>query len=153
MAVYESKRQPARSEFLNIANELEIYTITNVSRFPKSYRYSLTNEILKLSNEVHEYVHKANAIFVHKNMSEDDFKMRSRFITAAKSSLVALSGRLSIAFKIVDKGNNFYAGKSDYSKVFQSWIDLVNKELDLLKGLSESDKKRYKEYQKQKQGS
>lgn len=150
MSVYVSKRNQAKPEFLMVAQELLIFTIKSVRRFPKSYHYPLTNDLLKLSNEIHEYALKANAIYVHKNMTEEDYKLRERYITLAKSSLVALSGKLTVTFKLVNEGNNFFENKADYSFMFQKWIDLVNTELDKLKGLTESDRKRWKSYQKSK---
>ena len=150
MSVYVSKRNQAKPEFLMIAQDLLIFTIKNVRRFPKSYHYPLTNDLLKLANEIHEYALKANAIYVHKNMTEEDFKLRERYITLAKSSLVALSGKLTVTFKLVNEGNNFFENKADYSYMFQKWVDLVNSELDKLKGLTESDRKRWKSYQKSK---
>lgn len=150
MSVYVSKRNEAKPEFLMIAQELLIFTIKNVRRFPKSYHYPLTNDLLKLANEIHEYVLKANSIYLHKGITEEDFKLRERYITMARSSLVALSGKLTVTFKLVNEGNNFFESKADYSYMFQKWIDLVNSEMDKLKGLAESDRKRWKGYQKNK---
>ena len=54
---------------------------------------------------------------------------------------------LTITFSLVLKGNNFLGNKKKISGIFKEWARLLNFEAALVKGIIESDKKRYKRYQ------
>ena len=45
MSVYASKRSESKVEFLRVAQQLAVYTLKQVKKFPKSYRFNLTNDI------------------------------------------------------------------------------------------------------------
>ena len=98
--------------------------------------------------EIHENVLRANSIFVHKGMSNDEFRLRQIYFTKAKSSIFALSSLLTITFSLVLEGNNFLGDKKAASNIFKEWARLLNYEMALLKGVVDSDRKRYKSYQR-----
>ena len=54
MSVYASKRSESKVEFLRVAQQLAVYTLKQTKKFPKSYRFNLTNDIVRLSMEIHE---------------------------------------------------------------------------------------------------
>lgn len=148
MSVYASKRSESKAEFLRVAQQLAVYTLKQIKKFPKSYRFNLTNDIVRLSMEIHENVLRANSIFVHKGMSNDEFRLRQIYFTKAKSSIFALSSLLTITFSLVLEGNNFLGDKKAASNIFKEWARLLNYEMTLLKGVVDSDRKRYKSYQR-----
>lgn len=148
MSVYASKRSESKVEFLRVAQNLAVYTLKQTKKFPKSYRFNLTNEITRLSMDIHENVLRANSIYIHKGMTEDEFRLREIYFTKAKSSIFALSSLLTITFSLVLEGNNFLGDKKSTSNVFKEWARLLNYETALLKGVVDSDRKRYKSYQK-----
>ena len=39
---------------------------------------------------------------------------------------------ISFCYQIVDKGNNVFAKKTDYTKTFNNWIDCASKLADML---------------------
>jgi hypothetical protein len=59
-----------------------------------------------------------------------------------------MSSLLTITFSYVKKGNNFLGDMKKMSNMFKEWARLLNYETALIKGIIESDKKRYKRYNK-----
>lgn len=147
MSVYASKRNESKAEFIRVAQELATYTLEQTKKFPKSYRFCLTNDIVRLALEIHENVLRANSIYIYKNMSESEFNIREEYFIKARSAIFALSSMLTITFSLVLKGNNFLGDKKKTSGIFKEWARLLNFEAALVKGIIESDKKRYKKYQ------
>lgn len=147
MSVYASQRNESKAEFIKVAQELATYTLEQVKKFPKSYRFCLTNDIVRLAMEIHEDVLRANSIYIYKNMSESEFNLREDYFIKARSAIFALSSMLTITFSLVLKGNNFLGNKKKTSGIFKEWARLLNFEAALVKGIIESDKKRYKRYQ------
>lgn len=150
MSVYASKRSESKAEFIHVAQELATYTLEQVKKFPKSYRFNLTNDIVRLAMEIHEDVLRANSIYLHSNMLEVEYNLREEYFAKARSAIFALSSLLTITFSLVLKGNNFLGDKKKTSNIFKEWARLLNFEAALVKGIIESDKKRYKRYQNQK---
>lgn len=151
MSVYASKRSESKVEFLRIAQQLAVYTLKQVKKFPKSYRFNLTNDITRLAMEIHEDVLRANSIYIHRGMTEDEFRLRAVYFTKAKSAIFALSSLLTITFSLVLEGNNFLGDKKTTSNMFKEWARLLNYETALIKGVVDSDRKRFKSYQKNNQ--
>ena len=151
MSVYKSRRKDAAAEFVSAARELRKATVRTVKRFPVSYRWEVTNNLLQLAAEVYTYSIKANNIYPHKGMSEDDFNLRHRYLRIATSSADAICGEITFCYELVDDGNNFFKDKADYDATFQTWISLANAALSKLKGVIESDKKRWDGFQKKRE--
>ena len=150
MSVYASKRNESKAEFIRVAQQLATYTLEQVKKFPKSYRFCLTNDIVRLALEIHEDVLRANSIYLHNNIMETEFNLREEYFTKARSAIFALSSLLTVTFSLVLKGNNFLGDKKKTSGIFKEWARHLNYEAALVKGIIESDKKRYKRYQSKK---
>lgn len=148
MSVYLSQRSESKAEFIRVSQDLAVYTLEQVKKFPKSYRFCLTNDLTKLALEIHENVCRANSIYIHKNMSEMEFNMREKYFVQAKSAIYVMSSLLTVTYALIIKGNNFLGDKKHTSHIFKEWARLLNYETSLVKGVVESDKKRYKRYQK-----
>lgn len=148
MSVYKSRRKDAAAEFIMAARELRKVTIRAVKRFPTGYRWIITNNMLELAGEVYTNTLKANAIYVHKDMSEHDYELRHRYLTIAASSAEALLGEITFCYEMVDEGNNFFEDRTDYNRVFQSWTTAGNTALTKIRGVINSDKKRWNAFKK-----
>lgn len=149
MSIYSSQRSESKVEFIRVAQNLAVYSLKQTKKFPKSYRFNLTNEIIKLAFEIHEDTLRANSIFIHKGMTEMEFKLRQEYFVKARSALFALSSLLTITFSLVLEGNNFLGDKQKASNIFKEWAGLINHEAALIKRIVDSDKKRYKKFQKE----
>jgi len=150
MSVYKSFRKESTMEFLKTSQQLCVYTIKQLKKFPKSYRFNLLNDIHRLGIEIYECELRGNSIYMHKNMTEKDYLQRREYFVRAKSAIFAMSGLLTITFDLVLQGNNFLGDSKHASKVFQEWARLLNRSYYLIKGVIESDTKRWKGYKTSK---
>lgn len=146
MSVYKSRRKDAAAEFIADARELRKLTMRVIKRFPTSYRWICTNNILNLATEIYTDCLRANSIYVHKNMSEHDFELRHRYLTMAASAADALLGEITFCYELVDDGNNYFKSREDYDRVFRRWTEQGNTTLKRLRALLSSDKQRYAKY-------
>ena len=147
MSVYASQRSESKAEFIRVAQELATYTLEQVKKFPKAWKRDLVDRLLNSALNIHEYVTKANSYYIHQYMLEVDFIERERLLGKARAEIFSMSSLLTIVFAFVLKGNNFLGDKKKTSNMFKEWARLLNYEAALLKGIIESDKKRYKRYQ------
>lgn len=152
MSVYKSRRKDAAAEFISAARELRKTTVRIVKKFPTSYRWIITNNMLELANEIYTDTLKANAIYVHKDMSEHDYELRHRYLMMAASSAEALLGEITFCYELVSEGNNFFSGSADYNKAFQTWTTAGNTALQKIRAVLSSDKKRWSSFQKKGEG-
>jgi len=150
MSVYKSRRKDAAAEFISVARNLRVETMRIVRKFPVSYRWPLTNNLLELAGEIYTNCMKANSIYVHKDMREHDFDLRHRYLVLAAASTEALLGEITFAYAIVDEGNNFLGSKSEYDRTFQRWTEVGNTALKKIRAVINSDAQRYKGFQKEK---
>lgn len=130
MSVYKSRRKDAAAEFISTARELRKTTVRIIKKFPTSYRWIITNNMLTL----------ANAIYVHKDMIEHDYGLRHRYLVMAASSAEALLGEITFCYELVNNGNNFFANSADYNRAFQTWTTAGNDALQKIRGVLNSDK-------------
>ena len=145
MSVYKSRRKDAAAQFIADARELRKYTVRVTRKFPKSYR-DITNGLLELAREIYLNALKGNAIYLHKDMSEHDYELRHRYLAAATASADALLGEITFCYELVDDGNNFFRNKEEYERTFQTWTTLANNALSRLRGVMDSDKRRWNGY-------
>lgn len=148
MSVYKSKRTVSKMEFIKTGQQIATYTIKQLKKFPKSYRFNIVNDLYRLSIEIYENSLKANSIYMNKNMTEAEYLLRKEYLFKSKSAIFAMSGLLTVVFDMVLQGNNFLGEKEKTSNMFQEWARLLNLEHRLIKGVIDSDKKKWKEYQK-----
>lgn len=147
MSVYASQRSESKAEFIRVAQELATYTLEQVKKFPKSWKRDIVDRILNSALDIHEYVTEANSYYIYQNMLHEDFIEREKLLAKARAKIFSMSSLLTILFSFVLKGNNFLGDKKKTSNMFKEWARLLNYESALIKGIIESDKKRYKRYQ------
>ena len=153
MSVYAAKRKKSHIEFLRVAQDLAVYTAQQMKKFPKSQRFIFANDIMHLSLEIHENVTRANAIYLHKGITEEDYRLRESYFTQARTAIFALSSLLTVTLSFILQGNNFLGTKDDAAKIFEHWGDLLNQEAGLIKSVQTSDAERYKKYQQAKENA
>lgn len=152
MAVYKSRRKDAAAQFVADARELRKTTVRIARKFPASYRYVTTNKLLEMAGEVYANSLKGNGIYVHKDMSAQEYDLRRRYLMIAAANADALLGEITFCYELVDDGNNFFKNKEEYVQTFQTWTTLANTALSRLRGILDSDKRRWAGYQKARQG-
>lgn len=152
MGVYKSRRKDAAAQFVADARELRKATVRIVRKFPASYRYVTTNKLLEMAGDIYSNAIKGNDIYLHKGLDEEDYKLRHRYLRIAEASADALLGEITFCYELVDDGNNFFKNKEEYERTFQTWTTLANTALSRLRGVLDSDKRRWAGYQKARQG-
>lgn len=150
MSVYKSRRKDASAQFIADARELRSMTARAVKRFPSSYRYIVTNGLLEMAREIVVNAVKGNAIYLHKDLAQGDFDLRHRYLKIAEVTADAYLEEITFAFSLVDDGNNFFKNKADYQKVFSGLTSQGNTVLKRLRKVLDSDKERWRRYQKEK---
>lgn len=151
MSVYKSRRKDAAAEFIADARELRKATMRVVKRFPKSYRWIITNNLLELATEIYTDCLRANSIFVHKDMTQHDFDLRHRYLMMAASAAEALLGEITFSYELVDDGNNYFKCRADYDDAFRRWTEQGNITLKRIRAVLGSDKQRYTSYLKKRE--
>ena len=103
MTVIKSKRKFAPLQAITEIQKLVMYTIqlcTNEQRFPKRYRWCLTQKIVDAAISVKANAAKANSVYVH---DVDCYKLRRSYQQRALAELSALE-------VIMDTAYNLFAG-------------------------------------------
>lgn len=146
MSVYKTRRKDAAAEYISAARKLRLLTMLEVKKFPTSYRWIITNNLLELATDVYTNCVKANSVYVYKDMLDHDFELRHRYLMVAAASAEALLAEITFCYELISDGNNFYKSKEDYDKAFSRWTEQGNITLSKIKGLVSSDKQRYSKY-------
>ena len=132
MSVVRSKRSNSPVEFIHTARELQIYSIQKCVGFPKRYTFYVSQHIADSATRVHECVKKANSVFP-KNQHEA--QIRRDYLIRANAELYSLVSQIEIAQELFG---------IEYDKV-KHWMDIVDREINLVKAVMRSDKERYKD--------
>ena len=132
MSVLKSNRGVSDVQFLETARELEIYTIKQCVKFPKRYTFFITTEIVRLAQAVYNNVKAANSIYP---TNAHEAQMRRDCFTRANNDLQCLISQLGIAKEL-------FVHETP-SKVWQTWMDLIEKEAKLISGAKSKDKERF----------
>ena len=118
-------------EFVHTARQLQIYTIQKCVGFPKRYTFFIAQPISNSATRVHEYVKMANSIYP---TNAHEVQMRRDYLLRANAELNSLVSQVEVAHELFGLEAN----------VMKFWMDLVEKEIRLVKGTLKKDKERYK---------
>lgn len=151
MSVYKSRRKDAAAQFVTEARKLRRDTMRVVSKFPTSYRWIVTNNLLELATQVYTNCVRGNAVYLHKDISRQDFELRHRYLMMAATAADALLSEITFCYELVEEGNNFFSGKADYDAVFEKWTAQGREAKRRIDALIESDKTKFKNYQKKRE--
>lgn len=131
MSVPKSKRGESEIEFLQVARKLLIFTIQKCTSFPKRYTFYVSQPIANCATRIMEHTKRANSIYPT-NGHEVQLK-RDEFLLA-NAELYNLIGLIEVAREMF--------GISD--DAMKAWMELIEEETRLLKGVMKKDKERYK---------
>ena len=131
MSVIRSKRSESEMEFIYTARQLQIYTIQKCVGFPKRYTFYVSQPLANAATRVHEYVKKANSIYP---TNSHEVQIRRDYLLRANAELNSLVSQIEVAHELFGLE----------LRVMKYWMDLVEKEIRLVKGTLKKDKERYK---------
>lgn len=119
-------------EFVYAARQLQIHTIKKCVNFPKRYTFFVSQPIAACATRIHEYVKCANSIYP---MNQHEAQLRRDYMLRANAELNNLVSQLEVA-------NELFGIEGDKLKY---WMDIVDKEIRLVKGIMKKDRERYKD--------
>lgn len=131
MSVPKGKRGESDVEFLRTARELQLYTIKKCVGFPKRYTFYVSQPIAECATRTHEYLKCANSIYP---MNQHEAQLRIDYELHANAELNSLVSQLEAAAEL-------FGIEPDKLK---HWMELVEKEMRLVKALIKKDRERYK---------
>lgn len=132
MSVLKSKRGESAMQFLDTARELEIYTLRYCRRFPKSYMFLITKQLVELSQSIYNNVKAANSVY---QTNQEEMQIRQNYLTRALCDLQCMSSQLDIAMNLVEHNDK---DKSFKPSVWENWGRLVLTEIKLVTALKKS---------------
>lgn len=132
MTVIRSKRAESEMQFIHTARELQIYTIKKVVGFPKRYTFYTSQPIANSATRIHEYVKMANSIYP---TNQHEAQIRRDYLIRANAELNSLVSQIEVAQELF----------GIEPKTIKYWMDIVEKEIRLVKATMKKDRERYKE--------
>ncbi len=131
MSVIKSKRGPSSAQFLETAQQIQIYTLRQCVKFPKRYTILFTQNLTTTATNACSLVKKGNSIFPG---NQHEAQLRRDCFMQAYAELQALISQITTAYDMFPIPEN----------AITEWMRLIREELVLLKALMKSDKQRYK---------
>lgn len=118
-------------EFIYTARQLQIHTIQKCANFPKRYTFYISQPIAACATRIHECVKCANSIYP---VNHHEAQMRRDYLLRANADLYSLISQIEVA-------NELFGLEGDSVKY---WMDIVEREIRLVKGTMKKDRERYK---------
>ena len=131
MSVIRSQRAESEMEFIYTARELQKYTIQKCVGFPKRYTFYVSQPIANSATRIHQYVKMANSVYP---TNAHEVQIRRDYLIKANAELNSLVSQIEVAHELFGLEPN----------VMKHWMDIVEKEIRLVKGTMKKDKERYK---------
>lgn len=131
MSVIKSKRSESELEFIHTARELQIHSIQKCVGFPKRYTFYIAQPIANCATRIHEDVKRANSIYP---TNQHEAQIRRDYMLRANAELQSLVSQIEVA-------NELFGLEPDKVRY---WMEIVQKEIRLVKGTMKKDKERYK---------
>lgn len=132
MAVLKSNRAESEMEFIHTARQLQIHTIQKCVSFPKRYTFYVGQPMAECATRIHEYVKCANSIYP---LNQHEVQIRRDYLLRANAELHSLVSQIEVASEL-------FGLEPDKMKF---WMEIVEKEIRLVKGTMKKDRERYKD--------
>lgn len=147
MAIPKSKRTTTPLSVLVEADTLACYTIlicTDERRFPKRYRWCLTQQIIDAAVRAKMHIANANSVYVNDHESAI---LRRTYQQKAIADVAALSAAMDTAFKLFSGLRHIdTTGKPKKRINIATWTAQLDKVKSLLLAWKKSDTEKYKKY-------
>ena len=132
MSVIKSKRSESEMEFIHTARQLQIHSIQKCVNFPKRYTFYVSQPIANAATRIHEFVKMANSIYP---LNRHEAQLRRDYLLRANAELHSLVSQIEVA-------NELFGMEADAMKF---WMEIIEKEIRLVKGTMKKDRERYKD--------
>jgi hypothetical protein len=132
MSVPRSARATSDMQFLLTARELRIFTIRRCAAIPKRYTFYVAVPLSDLSKEIYGHVKRGNSIYP---TNQHEAQLRKDEFIYAVAVLQDLVSELEADAELIQIEERH----------MKEWMELVNREINLIKAVIKSDKARYKD--------
>ena len=132
MSVIKSNRNESEMEFIHTARQLQIYSIQKCVGFPKRYTFYVSQPIADMATKIHDCVKCANSVYP---LSQHEAQIRRDYLLRANAQLNSLVSQLEVAAEL-------FGIEPD---TMQYWMQIVEKEIRLVKAVLKKDRERYKD--------
>lgn len=144
MSVPKSKRDESKFEVVDNALELYKYTLRLCLKMPRRYTFLILQPVVELAGKVADYTKCANSVFptnAHEAQIRIDYYIRARAELQALISRASIMADASGALTYQDEKKT----KGVTSNEIEKWSYMMYKELSLIKGSIDNDRKRFKD--------
>ena len=131
MSVPKPQRSVSEMEFIRNARELQIFTIRKCKKFPTRFSFYVSIPLANASMRVYEYVKRGNSI---NPANQHEVQMRRDCFLKANAELYSIISQIEVAEELFGLNKD----------MMREWTSLVDREIALVKGAMDSDKRRYK---------
>ena len=131
MSVPRARRNTSVMEFLHNAAQIEIYTRQKCRKFPKSERFTTCAPLIALAREARGLLARGNEIYP---TNQHEVQLRRDYFMRAKSVYADFVQEIDICCRAC--GVNM--------DILPEWMTLIDKEITLIRGLIDADRRRYK---------
>lgn len=118
-------------EYIYTARQLQIYTIQKCVNFPKRYTFYVSQPIADSATRIHQCVKCANSIYP---LNQHEAQLRRDYLLQANAELNSLVSQIEVAHEL-------FGIEPDSVRY---WMEIVEKEIRLVKGTMKKDRERYK---------
>lgn len=131
ISVIKSKRNESNLQFVDTAFKLYTFTIQQCVKFPKRYTFYVSQEISNTATKILVEVKRGNSIYP---TNEHEVQMRRDCFLNAYADAQSLISQINAATELFQISGTVLTG----------WMELIQSELNLLRGIMKKDKARYK---------
>jgi len=123
---------------VHTARELHAHTIRKCVGFPKRYTIYVGQPIAECASRIHSYVKCANSIYP---LNQHEVQLRRDYLLKAYAELNNLVSQIELAAEIFGIARD---GDDERGDAMEYWIEIVNRELRLVKGVLKRDRERFR---------
>ena len=131
MSVPKPQRNQSEMEFLQTARALQIFTIRRCKAFPKRFTFYISVPLANSATRVYENVKRGNSV---NPGNQHEAQIRRDYFVRAIAELNSLVSQVEIAAEMFGVA----------PETMREWMGMVKREIDLVKGVMDSDRRRYK---------
>lgn len=137
-----SKRQVSSIEYVANAAKLFSYTLDCAQKLPKRWTFLLTERIVEAAAKVLEHSKAANSVYVSCAVDANLRRVHQMQAYCYAQALSSYVDEVYARFPVRDGSAKPCISQAGYVK----WVEAIDKEFRLLKGVMHSDKQRFQEY-------